>query len=114
MNNNKKPRLKKALLIALSVMLGLLVIWHLVLPMFNIAIVMSALVWGTLVATVVLLSISILLFYILSGIGIIIICILSCIWFLGTFVLFPFLFPFLLPLLILLLFIAFVRKKEEA
>lgn len=113
MNNQKKSSLKKALLIALVVMLVLLVGWHLILPLLGIAVVVTAAVWGVVLASVVLMALGILLFYIFSGVGVFVICVLGLIWFIGALVFFPFLFPFLVPLLILLLFIGFARRKES-
>ncbi|MCB1828388.1 MAG: hypothetical protein KDH94_08160 [Coxiellaceae bacterium] len=114
MDNEKKSSLKKPLLIALVVMLILLIGWHLIVPALGIAVVLTAAVWGIVLASVALLAIGILLFYVFSGIGIFIICGLGFLWFLGAIIFFPFLFPFLVPLLILLLFVGFARRKEDA
>ena len=113
MESQKKSSRKKALIIALVVMLILLVGWHLIVPVLGIAVALTAAVWGMVIATVVLFVVGALLFYIFSSIGIVVICTLGFIWFLGALIAFPFLFPFLVPLLILLLFIGFVRKKES-
>ena len=111
-NIEKKKGPKKALVIALVLMLLLLAGWYLILPVLGVAVVLTVAVWGVVLATVILFVLGILLFYLFTGVGILIICILGLVWFIGALVFFPFLFPLLLPLLILLLVIAFVRKKK--
>lgn len=112
MNDEKKKSFKKALLIALIVMVVLLLGWHLIFPILGIAIAITAVAWGILLASIVLLAVGTLLFYIFTGAGIFVICLLGLIWVIGALVAFPFLFPILIPLLIILLFIGFVRRKE--
>ncbi len=104
--------IKKALLIALIAMVVLLVGWHLLLPILGVAAVFTAGAWGVIMATIVLVAAAVLLFYIFSGIGILIVCVLSGVWIVFSIALFPFIFPLLIPLLILLVFIAFVRRKQ--
>lgn len=113
MNDEKKSSLRKGLFIALAIMIVLLVGWYLVFPALGIAVAMTAAAWGIIVATVIVLAVGILTFYIFAGVGIIVVSILGVLWFIAALVLFPFLFPFLLPLLIILLFIAFARRKES-
>ena len=110
--NEKKSTLKKALLIAFIVMLVLLVGWYLFLPVLGVATVMTAAALGTVVATVILVAVAVLLFYILSGIGIVILAVLASIWIIFSITLFPFVFPLLIPLLIILIFVAFIRRHE--
>ena len=113
MESQKKLSRKKVLLVMLAIMLVLLVGWYLMLPALGIAVALTAAVWGIIIASVILFSVGALLFYIFSSVGIVIVCALGFIWFIGALVTFPFLFPFLVPLLILLLFIGFVRKRER-
>lgn len=101
------------LIIALVAMIILLLLWHLFWPVFGIALAITAVTWGVLLATSVLVAVGVLLFYLFSGIGILIICGSAFLWFIGALVMFPVLFPFLVPLLILLLFIGYARRREK-
>lgn len=112
MNTEKKRSFRKALLIALVVMVVLLLGWQLIFPVLGIAIVVTAVAWGILLASILLLAMGTLLFYIFSGAGIFIIAILGFIWVVAVLIAFPFLFPILIPLLIILLFVAYIRRKE--
>ena len=108
----KNSTLKKALLIALISMLVLLVAWHLFLPMLAITVAVTAAVWAVMVISVVLVASVVLLFYVFSGVGILILCALSVAWIIFAIAFFPIVFPLLIPLLILLLFVAFVRRNK--
>ncbi len=65
-----------------------------------------------IVGSVVLFCIAALLFFVLTGIGIIILGMSFFIWTIILLILFPFLLPLLLPLLIVLIFISLVRKRQ--
>lgn len=109
----KKSSRRGVLILALTVLLVLLVGWYVFFPLLGVAVVLTTLVWAVILASVTLLAIGIALFYVLAGTGILAVCILGIIWFVGSLIIFPFLFPLLLPLLMLMLFIAYVRRREN-
>ena len=104
--------LKKPLLIALITMLVLLTAWHLVFPIIGAAIVITAAAWAVIMMTIVFVAVAVLLFYIFSALGILILCAVSSIWIILAIAIFPFIFPLLIPLLILLIFMAFIRRRK--
>jgi hypothetical protein len=111
-NTEKKSTLKKALGTALIAMLVLLGLWYLFFPILGIAITLTVGAIIIFIVSAVFLAAGVLLLYLFSTAGIIAICCVGLLWFLGALMLFPLLFPFLIPLLIILLFVGFIRKKQ--
>ncbi len=109
----ERSNLKKPIFIALLLMLLLVVAWHLFFPLLGIAIAISAAVWGIIVGTIVFLSVGTLLFFVFTGLGILIVSIAAFVWVALAIILFPFLFPIFIPLLIILLFVAYVRRRKN-
>lgn len=105
--------IKGALLAAIVIIIVLVIGWHVLFPMLGIAVAITATAWALIVATVTLFSLAVLLFFLLPGIIIFIVCVLGFVWLLVSLVLFPFLFPFLIPLFVLLLFSAYVMRKNK-
>jgi hypothetical protein len=108
-NNKKKSGWMIFLLVVL--MLGLVISWHVVVPALGAAIVVTGAVWGVMIASVVLTVIASFLFFILTGIGAVI---LGVFMLLGAFVvlaLFPVLFPLIIPLVLLLFGLAYFLRK---
>jgi len=105
--------LMKPFFIALMIMLALLAIWHWLLPALGVVLVLSASVWSVLVAAVILCSVSILLFFILTGIGLLLLAGFATIGLVFAVIFEPVLFPILIPLLIMALFIAYVRRQKN-
>jgi len=122
MNNQSQPPLtpqvvkskktKTVLIIALLSILILVAAWHIFFPMLGVVVAVGAGAWSILVGTVVFLSVAVLLFFLLTGVGILILSIFSFIWVVFAITLFPFLFPLFLPLLVIVLFIAYVRRRS--
>jgi hypothetical protein len=108
----KNNSLKIAILISLLAMLILIVAWHLALPLLGISIAVTGAIWGVAIATVVLLCIATLLFFIFTGFGIFIIGFFVFAWTLGAIILFPLLFPLLLPILLVMIFIAMMSRES--
>lgn len=109
----KRSRLVTGLLIAVILMLVLVIGWHLLFPFLGVSVVLGAGAWGFVVSTVVVLCVAILLFFILTGIGVLIIGFLAVAWTILAVSLFPVLFPVLIPILIILLFIAIVSRRRR-
>jgi len=106
--------MKMIILIALAVMLMLIVLWHLLLPILGISIVaLTAGAWNIAIATVVIICISALLFFIVTGIGMLILSAFVLIWTIAAIVLFPILFPIVLPALLLMLVIGLILKRKS-
>ena len=108
----KSKKTKTVLIITLLSILVLVVVWHIFFPMLGVVVAVGAGAWSMLVGTVVFLSVAVLLFFLLTGVGILILSIFSFIWVVFAITLFPFLFPLFLPLLVIVLFIAYIRRKS--
>lgn len=108
MTIEEKPvHIRKALTVAIILILLSVVGFYLLLPFLGIAIIMSTGAWGIVVATIALFSIAVLLFFIIPGLLIILISLFAFGWAILSILLFPFLFPLVTPVFILLLFIAY-------
>lgn len=103
---------RKALIIAVIAILVLVVGFHLIFPLLGIAIAVTAGAWGVIIATIVVFSVGLMLFFIFPGIIILLFCLFAFVWVLLSVILFPFVFPLFVPLLVILLFIAYVRRKK--
>ncbi|EDP45843.1 hypothetical protein [Rickettsiella grylli] len=103
----------RSLAIALFILLLLIMGGHIALALFTGAAVISFSVWGFLVASVFFFSLSILLLFILTWAGVLIIGAIAALWTIVAIILFPILLPVLLPLLIILFFISYVRRKQN-
>ena len=111
---NKNERFKAVILISLVIMLALVIAFHLLLPLLGISIALSAGIWGVAVASIVLMCVATLLFFIFTGIGIIILGVFVFIWTILAIVFFPLLFPVLIPILLLMFVIGLMmRNKKE-
>lgn len=102
----------RSLAIALLVLLLLIIGGHITLALFTGAAVVGFGVWGLLVASVFFFSLSILLLFILTWAGAVIIGVIAVIWTIVAIILFPILLPVLLPLLIILFFVSYIRRKQ--
>lgn len=99
-------------------LMGLLIIvlaigGHFLFPLVGAAVAISAGLWAVIITSVALFGIAIILLFVFSGIGIVIVGILSFVLAITAIVLFPVLFPILLPLLILLAFVGYMRRKQN-
>lgn len=110
---NKKLGAKKVILFTLLLMLVLVAAWHLLLPLMGISMAITASVWGIAIATVVMLCIATLLFFVFTGIGIFILGIFVFVWTILAIALFPLLFPVLIPVLLLMLVVAIISRNKR-
>lgn len=99
-------------LIAIVLILLLVFGWHLVLPVLGLTMVVTAVTWGVVVATITMLSIVIILFFVFSSVGILVLGIFGFLWVIVAIILFPVIFPIVIPLLIIFLFIGFFLWKQ--
>lgn len=106
---DKPRRVRKALFASLILLVVLVSAWLIFFPMLGIVVAVGAGAWGVIVGTVIFLCVAALLFFIFSGIGIILLSLFSLVWVIFAITLFPFLFPIFIPLLIIVLFIAYSR-----
>ena len=105
---------KKLLVLAIILILICVIGSQILLPLLGIAIIMTGVAWGIVVATITLFAVGALLFFILPGILTILLSIFALGWAILAIVLFPFLFPLIMPVFIILVFIAyFSRRKSE-
>lgn len=103
----------RSMAIALFILLLLIIGGHIALALFTGAVVVGVSVWGFLVASVFFFSLSILLVFILTWAGALIIGAIAVIWTIVAIILFPILLPVLLPLLIILFFVSYIRRKQN-
>ena len=111
---NKKFTSKKIILFTLLLMLILVAAWHVLLPLLDISIAITASVWGIAIATIVLICIATLLFFVFTGIGVLILGGFVFVWTILAIILFPLLFPALIPILLLMLVVAIISKKKKS
>jgi hypothetical protein len=104
----------RSLAIALVILLLLILGGHIALALLNGAVAISLTVWGLLVASVFFFCLSILLFFILTWTGVLILGFIAAVWTVLAVVLFPILLPILLPLLVILFFISYIRRKQNS
>ena len=72
MSNDQKPKSTvRAILLAIFLILIVVIAWHLFFPVMGAAVAVTGVVWGVLISTILVLSLSILLFFIFSDITII-------------------------------------------
>ena len=111
--NDKKSASKTIILTVLAVLVISLVVWHLLLPLLGISIIVTGSVWAVAVGTVALICVVSLLFFVFTGIGILLLSIGVLIWTILAIVLFPLLFPILLPALLLMLMVGYLLRKRK-
>jgi hypothetical protein len=99
--DKKDNRVSSTVFIILAVVLAL-VIWHLVLPM-SAAVVAGGLGIGAVAGiAVAVMCLAMFLFAIFTGVGVLVVGILSLIGAILGIVFFPFLFPILIPMLVVM------------
>lgn len=117
MKNNDLPHqepIKSRRSVVLFALLAILVVvlaWHILLPLFGIAVVLSLGLLSVIVLSVVLVGIGVLLIYFLPALLIGLVALIALGWVLIALALFPFLFPLLAPLLIILWIAAYLIGK---
>lgn len=109
----KKSSLGAALLIAIALILISVVGFYFAVPLLGISLVLGTTAWMVILATILVFSIALLLFFIFPGLLIFIVSLFAFIWVLLAIILFPILFPIIMPIFIILLFIAYFRKKQR-
>lgn len=103
----------RSLAIALIILLLLILGGHITLALLNGAVAVSLTVWGLLVASVFFFCLSILLLFILTWTGVLILGFIAVVWTILAVILFPILLPVLLPLLLILCFVSYIRRKQN-
>ena len=111
---NKKSALKMVVLITLFVMLALLVIWHLLFPLLGISAVITTGILGMAMATILIICIATLLFFVFTGIGIFILGIGVFIWTALAILMFPLLFPIVIPVLLLMFVTGIIARRKQS
>lgn len=113
-NQHNQPTMyKNIILITLFVMLGLLIAWHVLMPILGITLVISAGAWGVATASIMVMCIAILLFFLFTGAGVLLLGLFALIWTIIAIALFPLLFPILAPIFILMIALGYLIKKKK-
>ena len=110
----KNSAIRKALCIAIILILLSALGSYLLFPLLGIAIVLSAGAWGLIIVTAAIFTIAALLFFIIPGILIFLISSFAFVWVIFALVLFPILFPIIMPVFILLLFLAYITRQKNS
>lgn len=103
----------RSLALVLIIVLLLILGGHIALALLTGAVTISLTVWGLLVASVFFFCVSILLFFILTWTGVLVLGAIAAIWTVVAIFLFPVLLPVLLPLFIILFFVSYLRRKQN-
>ena len=103
----------RIVIFALIVMFAAVISWHLFMALVGGAFIIGTAAWGVVVGAVFALCICILLLFMVTGIGILLLGLFAAIWTIVAIVLFPVLFPILLPLFIIFLVISYLCRKKE-
>ena len=98
---------------ALIIMLLLILGGHIALAILGGAVTISLTVWGLLVASVFFFCVSILLFFILTWTGVLVLGAIAAVWTALAIFIFPVLLPVLLPLFLILFFVSYIRRKQN-
>lgn len=104
----------KILALVLATILALYVSLHLLFPILGAMLPITVGIWSFLIAAVAVFCITILLLFVFTGFGVILLGVLSFIWMVLAVIVFPVLLPILLPLFIVVMFISYVRKRAKA
>lgn len=109
----KNGTFKTIILTVLVIMLISLIAWHVMLPLLGITIAITSGIWGIAVGMIALICAASLLFFIFTGVGILIFGLFVAICGILSIFLFPFLFPILLPALLLMFVIGYIAGKKK-
>ena len=106
--------MKMIVLTALALMLIMILTWHLLFPILGLSMIaLTAGVWNIAIATIVIICVAALLFFVVTSIGMIVLSVFVMIWTMVAIVLFPILFPIVLPALLLMLVIGLILKRKK-
>lgn len=97
----------------LVIILAIVIGWHVIFAILGGAIVIGAAVWGIAIVSIVVFCFAVLLLFLFTGIGTLIIGSILVVWTLIAILLSPILLPILLPLLIVFGFICYTRRKKR-
>lgn len=109
---NKSGKTKMIILTTLLVMIGLIVAWHIIFPLLGMSIAITADMLAIAVAAIVMICVTSLLFFVFTGIGIIILGVFVFMFALLSAILFPLLFPIIVPMLLVMLVIWLLVRKH--
>lgn len=121
-NNTQAPNnlhienksLKNVIIILLAAMLVMVIGFYCLIPLLGITIAISASAWIIAVSAIVILAIASLLFFIFTGIGILVTAIVACFFGIIAIILVPLLFPIIVPVLLLMAVIMLVMRKKQS
>lgn len=106
-------RMPGSVIFAIAIILMLVSGWHMLFPVLPVALTMTATIWGVVVATITLLCITIVLFLVFTGLGVVLLGCFAFTWAMLAIGFFPVIFPLLAPLLVILLFIVVWRRQKN-
>ena len=103
----------RIVIFALLLMFIAVISWHVFMALVGGALIIGTTAWGVVVGTVFALCVGILLLFLFTGIGILLLGLFAAIWTIVAIVLFPVLFPILAPIFIIFLVISYFSSKRE-
>lgn len=84
---------------------------HYLLALMGAAVAVSAGLWAVIIGSIIIFCVAIPLFFLFSGLGVLLVVLFAFIWALVAIIAFPILLPILLPLFIILVFVSIMRKR---
>ena len=103
----------RIVLFALLLMFIAIISWHVFIALLGGAFVIGATAWGVVVGSVFAMCVGILLLFLFTGIGILLLGLIAAIWTIVAIALFPVLFPILAPIFIIFLVISYFCRNNE-
>jgi hypothetical protein len=100
-------------LFALLLMFIAIISWHVFIALLGGAFVIGATAWSVVVGSVFAMCVGILLLFLFTGIGILLLGLIAAIWTIVAIALFPVLFPILAPIFIIFLVISYFCRNNE-
>lgn len=86
---------------------------HFILAMLGAAVAVSAGLWAAIVGSIIIFCVAIPLFFLFSGVGVMLVVLFALLWTVIAIIAFPILLPIVLPLFVILLFVSFMRKRIQ-
>lgn len=103
----------RALGITILVIFGILLGWFFFFPMLGGIIALTAQAWAILITSVIVFCVAVMLVFVITSSGLLILGIGAFVWTLLAIALFPIIFPVLAPLFIILLFLAYIVRRQK-
>lgn len=103
----------RIVIFALLLMFIAVISWHVFVALLGGALIIGTTAWGVVVGTVFAMCVAILLLFLFTGLGILLLGLFAAVWTIIAIALFPVLFPILAPIFIIFLVISYFCRRQE-